>query len=129
MKQLPGLKKRGTVRRANPQPSQVGSASVLVLACAGVMMFLALVLATAGAMVIAHRRAQAAADLTALAAASQGCEMAASVATHNGASLVSCAGGSRSALVRVEVAGPGWLGTSYTFQAEARAGPASAEVP
>lgn len=103
---------------------EAGSASVLVLAFAGVLLLLALVMATAGAMVTAHRRAQAAADLTALSAAAHGCGAAPSVAARNGAKLIACEAGERSAQVTVEVEGPRWLDRTYTFQAQGRAGPA-----
>ena len=66
-----------------------GSATLLVLAMAGVLMFLGAALAVVTAMVAAHRSAQAAADLSALAGARgvaegrDGCASAAEVAAAN----------------------------------------------
>jgi len=110
--------------------SDRGSASLLVVACLGVLLLLGAALGVAGAMVRAHRSAQAAADLAALAAASAldrgevSCAAGAEVAAANGARLVSCRLDGRTALVRVEVAGPHWLGQDADLAAEARAGPA-----
>ena len=107
-----------------------GSVSLVVVACVGVLLLLGAALGVVGAMVRAHRQAQAAADLAALAAATalprggDGCAAAAGIATANGARLVSCAVQGRSARVRVEVAGPRWLGQDADLAAEARAGPA-----
>ncbi len=107
-----------------------GSASLLVVACLGLLLLLGSALGVAAAMVRAHRSAQAAADLAALAAASAvgrggpPCATAAEVAAANGARLVSCRLDGRTALVRVAVAGPHWLGQDADLAAEARAGPA-----
>ena len=73
-----------------------GSATLLVLAMAGVLMFLGAALAVVTAMVAAHRSAQAAADLAALAGARgvaegrDGCASAAEVAAANRARLTHC---------------------------------------
>lgn len=113
----------GRTMPASGVSREAGGASLMVLACAGVLMVLATALAVAGAMVVAHRRAQAAADLTALAAATHGCARAAAVAADNGASLVECRGGPRRAAVRVQVPGPRWFGLRDDFVGRARAGP------
>ncbi|NYD43606.1 Rv3654c family TadE-like protein [Nocardioides panaciterrulae] len=104
--------------------------SLFVVACLGVLLLVGAALGVAGAMVRAHRSAQAAADLAALAVASalgrgeQPCAVGADVAAANGARLVSCRLDGRTARVRVVVAGPHWLGQDADLAAEARAGPA-----
>ena len=109
---------------------EAGSASVLVVACLGVLLLLGAALGVVGAMVRAHRTAQAAADLAALAAASatargsDPCAAAAGIAGANGARLVACDLDGRSATVRVVAPGPHWLGQDADLGAEARAGPA-----
>ncbi len=86
-------------------------------------------LGVVAAMVRAHRSAQSAADLAALAGASalqQGepaCVEAGSVAAANGASVDSCSTRGPDVLVRVTVPGPHWLGQTADLTAEARAGP------
>jgi secretion/DNA translocation related TadE-like protein len=101
-----------------------GSATPFAIACLGLLVLLAAALGVTTAMVRAHRQAQAAADLAALAAAravgrGDPCAAGSGAATANGASLTSC-------LVtgRVEVEGPHWLGQRADLTAEARAGPA-----
>ena len=107
-----------------------GAATVLVLAMAGLLCFVALAVAGVGGLVRAHRSAQAAADLAALAAAvsasdgGDACEHAAVVAEANGAGLVSCSVRGLQARVVVEVAGPRWVGRRAILTGEARAGPA-----
>ncbi len=110
-----------------------GAATILVIAMAGVLLLVGSALGVAQAMVVAHRRAQAAADLAALAGASAAargqdpCEAAGVIARLNDAVLLACvpdpgaAGGS--VAVRVEVPGPRWLGQQGDFDASARAGP------
>jgi secretion/DNA translocation related TadE-like protein len=81
------------------------------------------------AMVRAHRVAQSAADLAALSAATalgrgrDPCAAGADTAAVNGARLVACSLTGREATVRVQVAGPHWLGQAADLSAEARAGP------
>jgi hypothetical protein len=83
-----------------------GSATLLVLAMAGVLMLVGAAVAVVVAMVAAHRAAQSAADLSALAGARgvaqgrDGCARAA------------------------QVAGPHWLGQVADLAARSRAGPA-----
>jgi secretion/DNA translocation related TadE-like protein len=102
---------------------------VLVLAMAGVLVFLAAASAVVVAMVVAHRTAQAAADLAALAGAqrvTQGdpCTTAARVAIANRARLTDCVITGRDVEVVVEVTGPHWLGQEADLVARSRAGPA-----
>lgn len=110
--------------------SERGSVSLVVVACLGLLLLLGAALGVVGAMVRAHRAAQAAADLAALAVASavdrggDPCAAGAGVAAANGARLLACDLDGRTARVRVEVAGPRWLGQDADLAAEARAGPA-----
>ena len=107
-----------------------GAATVLMLAMAGLLCFVALAMAGVGGLVRAQRSAQSAADLAALAVAGSeargedGCARAAMVAEANGAALRSCSVGGREAWVVVEVAGPRWAGRRAVLTADARAGPA-----
>jgi secretion/DNA translocation related TadE-like protein len=81
-------------------------------------------------MVHAHRVAQSAADLAALAGAEargrgrDPCATAASIALANGASLDSCVVEGFDVRLQVTVAGPHWLGQRHDLSAQARAGPA-----
>jgi len=106
-----------------------GSVSLVVAACAGVLLVLGAALGVVTAMVKAHRDAQAAADLAALAVAravvrgGDACGAGADLAAANGAALVDCLVRGRDARVRVRVAGPHWLGQLADLDAEARAGP------
>ncbi len=106
-----------------------GAATVVAAACLAVLLLIGSALGVVAAMVRAHRSAQAAADLGALAAASalargrDPCGSAAAIATANGAELLTCVIDGRDALVTVEVTGPRWLGQEGDLVAEARAGP------
>jgi secretion/DNA translocation related TadE-like protein len=112
-----------------------GAATLLVVAIAGLLLWVGAALGVVAAMVGAHRSAQAAADLAALSGATRladggdPCAEAATVATANGATLTSCTVADRDVRVAVEVAGPRWLGQTGDLGAEARAGPASSGVP
>jgi secretion/DNA translocation related TadE-like protein len=116
-----------TVTRSH---GQSGAAAVLVLALAGVLLLVGAALGVVQAMVVAHRRAQSAADLAALAGASAAangrpaCDSARTVALLNGAELTGCAVTDRTVAVSVRVPGPHWLGQQADLTAEARAGPA-----
>ena len=100
-----------------------GVASVFVLALTCLLVAVAWAAGSVVALLVAHREAQSAADLTALAAAQDvaagGCGTVAAVATANKASLVSCSVDGTSVTVEVEirVAGRGLV------DARARAGP------
>jgi secretion/DNA translocation related TadE-like protein len=122
------------VRRSGPRDDR-GSATLPALACLGVLLLLGAALGVAAAMVTAHRAAQSAADLAALAAAGAigtaagapaggPCVAGAAVAAANGARLTGCEIEGRTALVRVAVTGPHWLGQDADLEAAARAGPA-----
>ncbi|CAI9400885.1 Rv3654c family TadE-like protein [Nocardioides sp. T2.26MG-1] len=107
-----------------------GSASLFVVSCLAVLLLVGAALGVVAAMVRAHRSAQSAADLAALAAATalaQGrdpCAAGAGTAAANGARLTWCEVAGLEATVRVEVSGPHWLGQAADLAAEARAGPA-----
>jgi secretion/DNA translocation related TadE-like protein len=108
-----------------------GSATLFAVAVIGVLVLVGAALGVVAAMVHAHRVAQSAADLGALAGAEaqargrDPCAAAAGVAGANGAVLDSCAVEGADVRVRVTVTGPHWLGQDHDLSAEARAGPAS----
>lgn len=109
-----------------------GSATVWVVALAGLLAALGTAGVLVGAAVVARHRATAAADLAALAGAARAvvadpaaCSVATRIAAVNGAELEECAVGP-DAVVDVRVRVPvrlGPLGTSHAH-ARARAGPA-----
>ncbi len=106
--------------------SERGAATVLVVAMAGVLMFVTTGLAAAGGLVTSQRRAQAAADLAALAGASrldEACARAGDVTGAYGAVLVSCRLDGAEVTVEVSVAGPQVPWRDVRVTAEARAGP------
>jgi secretion/DNA translocation related TadE-like protein len=105
-----------------------GSASVWVLAVGLVVIVVAQTVAMIASATVAGHRAQAAADLAALAGAlrildgeSAACARAAEVSVRNGASLVACRADGFDVVVTVEVAAGSavWGGV----QRSARAGP------
>ena len=107
-----------------------GAVTVLAVAMLAVLVLVASAIAVGEAMVVAHRRAQAAADLAALASAQavqharDPCDAASRVATANGAALTACAVAGYDVTISVTVAGPRWLGAHGDFGARAKAGPA-----
>lgn len=107
-----------------------GAATVLAVALLGLLVLVGAALSVVGAMFAAHRSAQAAADLAALAGAAaaqdsgDACGVAAATAAANGARLVDCVLAGRDVRVTVEVTGPRWRGvTPGDLVAESRAGP------
>ena len=91
-------------------------------------MFVLVGLSAVSGLVTAQRRAQAAADLAALAGAAVphgdgGCAAAARISAANGAALTACSTLAREVRVRVTVPGPQWPGRRVLVSAEARAGP------
>ncbi|MEJ7833106.1 MAG: Rv3654c family TadE-like protein [Nocardioides sp.] len=117
----------------SPRRSRVGSergaSTLFAVACLSLLLLLGAALGVVAAMVTAHRTAQAAADLSAVAAASalarggDACGAGAEIAAANGASLTSCDVEGRDARVAVVVRGPRWLGQTGDLTAQARAGP------
>jgi secretion/DNA translocation related TadE-like protein len=112
-----------------PGRSERGSAGVLALAMLGVLLFTAAGLGVVGAIVHAHRQAQSAADLAALAGATalgrgrDACVEAGATARANDGVLSSCAVVGRDVQVEVTVSGPRWLGQDADLTSAARAGP------
>ncbi len=106
-----------------------GSATLFALAMVGVLILVGAALGVVAAMVHAHRVAQSAADLAALAGADarargrDPCAAAAAVAGANGAVLDGCVVDGFDVRLRVTVDGPHWLGQRHDLSAEARAGP------
>jgi secretion/DNA translocation related TadE-like protein len=122
----------GVVRSGAGARGDGGGATVLVVAMAGVLMFVMVGLAAAGGLVTAQRRAQAAADLAALAGASAlaevsgptgPCAAADRVAGRNAAVLDACTPDGPAIRVTVSVPGPHVPWREVRVTAEARAGP------
>ena len=115
---------------SGPSRDEAGAATLLVLAMAGLLMLLGAALAVVTALVAAHRAAQSAADLAALAGARgvvsgvDGCLVASRVAVANGARVTSCVVRDRVVDLELEVPGPHWLGQTADLAARSRAGPA-----
>lgn len=109
--------------------SQRGAATVLVSGVLSLLLVVGAALGVVVAMVAAHRRAQATADLAALAAAralqsgQDPCRAAGVIATANGATVTDCDAGGSTVEVVVLVLGPRWLGQRADFTGRARAGP------
>lgn len=109
--------------------SERGSTTVFVMVCLTLLVLIAAALGLVSAMFVAHRQAQTAADLAALAAAralasgGSGCPVARRVAEANRAQLARCAVEGVTVSVEVTVAGPRWLGRQDELLARARAGP------
>lgn len=115
-------------RGGGPPSRERGGATVFTVACAGVLLLLGAALGLVAAVLVAHRTAQAAADLSALAAAGavsrvDPCARAAEMALANGARLTGCVVAGRDVEVVVLVRGPRWLGQGTDLTARARAGP------
>lgn len=106
-----------------------GAATLLVVAMAGLLLFVGLALTGVAAIVRTHRSAQAAADLSALAGATAGargrppCAAAEQVARLNGGAMASCSAESGDVTVEVTVPGPQLVGRDFDVTAMARAGP------
>jgi secretion/DNA translocation related TadE-like protein len=111
------------------EPDERGSATLFAVAVIGVLVLVGAALGVVGEMIHAHRVAQSAADLAALAGAEargrgrDPCAAAASIARANGASLDSCAVDGFDVRLQVTVTGPHWLGQRHDLSAQARAGP------
>lgn len=108
---------------------QHGSASLLAVALAGVVLLLGLAAAFLTATAAGHRQAQAAADLAGLAGATarqrgeDPCAAAATIAAANGAELDDCRVAGADVVVSVSLEGPRHLGHGWRLHGEARAGP------
>jgi secretion/DNA translocation related TadE-like protein len=110
--------------------SERGSATLFAFAVVGVLVLVGAALGVVGAMVHAHRVAQSAADLAALAGArsagrgQDACAAAATIAEANHATIDSCVVDGSDVRLQVTVPGPHWLGQRHDLSAQARAGPA-----
>ena len=108
---------------------EAGAATLLALGMTGVLLLVGAALGLVGALVVDHRRAEAAADLAALVGATAtargepGCAAAGQVAQLNDARLLDCSVDGATVTVRVRVDGPAWLGQQADLEARARAGP------
>lgn len=108
-----------------------GAATLLAVSCLACLLLWGAGLATVGGVFHAHRQAQAAADLAALAGATalgQGedaCGEASAIAAANHASLGSCTVHGREVEVQVSVPAPPWPGLEEELVGRARAGPVS----
>jgi secretion/DNA translocation related TadE-like protein len=112
------------------RPDESGGATVVVVAMAGVLMFVMVGLGAAGGLVVAQRRVQAAADLSALAGATvtgDACTEAVRAAAANQAAVDLCRVDGDVVSVVVSVPGPDlpWVSrwSEVRVTAEARAGP------
>lgn len=112
------------------QHADRGAATILAVTMSGVLLLVGAAAGVVGALVVDHRRAQAAADLAALAGATAradrggvACPAAQQVAAANGAELATCVVEGEDVLVEVTVSGPRWLGQDQDLSAQARAGP------
>lgn len=109
---------------------EAGGATLFAVAMLAVLLLLGAALGVVAAMVTAHRTAQSAADLAALAGATavqqgrDGCARATAVAAANGAALTGCRVDGLEVRVDVRVTGPRWLGQAGDLSGRARAGPA-----
>jgi secretion/DNA translocation related TadE-like protein len=112
-----------------------GSAAPFAVGAIGLLLFLGAALGVVGAVFVAHRTAQSAADLAALAGADalqvseDACAAAAAIADRNGAALESCEIAGEDITVTVRVEGPRWLGQPGDPVAKARAGPTETPPP
>ena len=109
-----------------------GSASVMVLALAGVLALLGALAAAVGAVAVARHRAASAADLAALAAAdaalagsARACAAAGRAVDAVGARLDRCVLVGDVAEVEVSVRPPGAIGGLGVARSHSRAGPSS----
>lgn len=109
--------------------SERGTASLFVVGLTGVLLLIGMAAAFVVATAAAHRRAQGAADLAALAAATalqegaDPCGTAGRFAGTNGARLTGCRVLGEDVTVQVAVAGPRFLDHGWEPVGRARAGP------
>lgn len=106
-----------------------GVATVLAVTMIGLLLVFTFAASGVSALLVGHRRAQAAADLAALGGAGalqagrDGCAAAGSVARENTTTLTGCRIERDTVVVRVRFAGPPLLGRQWPLEARARAGP------
>lgn len=120
--------------RSQGLSDEAGLAVVWAIALVGLLTTVALVCVGVGGLVQVHRRAQSAADLSALAGAgalrdgSPACPVAARIAHRNDGRLTSCRVAGSTVSVQVEVTAPGLLGHSPGLRARSVAGPSTPAV-
>jgi secretion/DNA translocation related TadE-like protein len=119
------------MRRSEPDAER-GSATLLAVAIIGILLLLGMAANLVVAAAAAHRAAQAAADLAALAGAqawqvqrdaTQACAAAATVAHDNRAGMTVCRVEGDDVLTVVQVDGPSLFGQTFEITGRARAGP------
>jgi hypothetical protein len=91
--------------RADPNPSDRGQATMLLLACVALIAVVAVAAGSLGVRIIARQRAQTAADAAALAGTVDGRPAAARLAASNGGRLVGYAEIGDDVVATVEVRG------------------------
>jgi secretion/DNA translocation related TadE-like protein len=123
----------GAARHASMPPPDRGGATIWTIAAGALVVLVALGAAAVAAAVVARHRAQAAADLAALAGAAVAiegdlptCARAAEFAAHNGARLVGCRLDGADVTVAVAVVPPELIDFGLAATAAARAGPVEA---
>jgi secretion/DNA translocation related TadE-like protein len=123
-----------TIRQRDPGRRDRGSGTIYVLAMTAVVVLLTLAGLALGQALIARHRAAAAADLSAISAASRvldgpisACKTASLVARSQGARLITCRIDGEVAEVTVEVRS-GLLSAHYPAKGAARAGPGEVAV-
>ncbi len=120
--------------RAARDRGECGSSTLFGVFVIGVLTLFTTTCVGIGGIVVAHRKAQSAADLGSLAAATalqQGrapCAAGADVVRRNGGRLLGCRVRGESVLLRVDVATARILGRVRHTAASARAGPSGARV-
>ncbi|MGH3412861.1 MAG: Rv3654c family TadE-like protein [Marmoricola sp.] len=120
-----------TPRRTGPDTGrdQCGAATVVAVAACLLLATVTAACVGAAGIVVSHRRAEAAADLAALAAAQavqagrHGCAAAQRVGSANGAELTACSVSGFDVTVEVTVTSARLLGHSVGLAGRARAGP------
>lgn len=114
---------------SSAQRDERGSATLLALPVMAILILGALSASLVGGALTAQRRAQAAADLAALAGAGSvqygddPCRAVRSIAQRNGAELTYCEPRGDDVMVRVEIETAPLFGRSLSVAAQARAGP------
>ena len=114
---------------AEPRAGEHGAASLLAVAMVGVLALLTSALGVTASLVVDHRRAQAAADLAALAGAAElgrggdPCTVAATIAAANAAALSTCTSIGTEVVVTTTITGPRWRDWVGQVEGRARAGP------
>lgn len=112
------------------RPGERGAATLLVVALAGLLLFIGVAVVGVTAVVVAHREAQSAADLAALAGArawaegDDGCVTASEIAQANRSVLTECHVLGRDVTVTVSRSTRPGFGLVLDLTARARAGPA-----